>query len=344
MNENKTLCTMDPPGKAHPMNAAESPGLAIAPAHTPEEPTPARRLWRARQWLKKLVRVPLGIHYQYRPQPLRIPAHYYQTSPPLSPLVISIVTPAFNQGHFLERTIKSVLDQRYPRLEFIVKDGGSSDGTSAILGRFRSQLTHCESGPDRGQAHAINLGFQHATGEILAYLNSDDLLLPGSLHYVAEYFSKHPDVDVVYGHRVLVDHTDAEVGRWVLPRHDDDFLRWADFVPQETLFWRRQIWDKVGAALDETFHYALDWDLLLRFLDAKARFVRLPRFLGAFRLHPEQKTSLQMFNLGVPEMDRLCLRSHGRPVPHRERYRNIIPYLCRHLCYHVLYQAGVLRY
>ena len=171
-----------------------------------------------------------------------------------------------------------------------------------------------------------------------------DLLLPGTLHYVANFFETHPEADVVYGHRIMIDGADAEVGRWVLPRHDDDFLRWADFVPQETLFWRRRIWEKTGAALDESFHYALDWDLLLRFLEAGARFARLPRFLGAFRLHPEQKTSLQMFNLGVPEMNRLCLRTHGRTVPHRERYRNIIPYLCRHLCYHVLYRLGILRY
>ncbi len=317
---------------------------SATPAVVAEEPTRARRLWRARQCLKKLLRVPLGIHYQYPPRPLQIPQRYYQ-APTMTPsLVISIVTPSFNQGRFLEKTLQSVLGQGYPHLEFMVQDGGSTDETPALLARYRAQLKHCESTKDRGQAHAINLGFQHARGDILAYLNSDDLLLPGALSYVADYFSKHPDIDVVYGHRVLVDHTDAEVGRWVLPRHDDNFLRWADFVPQETLFWRRGIWEKVGASLDETFHYALDWDLLLRFLDAGARFARLPRFLGAFRLHSEQKTSLQMFNLGVPEMDRLCLRSHGRPVTHRERYRNIIPYLCRHLCYHVLYRLGILRY
>jgi glycosyltransferase involved in cell wall biosynthesis len=342
MNQNKAVCSMAVAGKG-----INLPTIRQAPGSTEsqvEAPTRARRLWRARQWLKKLLCVPLGIHYQYRPRPMHIPKQYCRTPRAHSSLVVSIVTPSYNQGQFLERTITSVLEQDFPHLEFIIQDGGSTDETHAILARYQSQLKHCESGKDRGQAHAINRGFKHATGDILAYLNSDDLLLPGALNYVADFFAKHPEIDVVYGHRVLVDHADAEVGRWVLPRHDDDFLRWADFVPQETLFWRRRIWEKVGGALDETFHYALDWDLLLRFLDAGARFVRLPRFLGAFRLHPAQKTSLQMFNLGVPEMDRLCLRSHGRPVPHRERYRNIIPYLCRHLCYHLLYQAGVLRY
>ena len=97
---------------------------------------------------------------------------------------------------------------------------------------------------DEGHAHAINLGFAHATGDVMAFLNSDDLLLPGSLHYVARYFERHPDVDVVYGHRVLVDKNDMEIGRWVMPRHDDEVLSWADFVPQETLFWRRRIWER----------------------------------------------------------------------------------------------------
>jgi glycosyltransferase involved in cell wall biosynthesis len=330
MNDDAQTLVADAAGSPPPIAAAE--------------PVRAHRLWRARQYLKKLVRVPLGIHYQYSPRPLHIPPHYHQTPRTRSSLVISIVTPSYQQGTFLERTLRSVLDQGHPCLEYIVKDGGSTDETPAILERLRTRLNHVESSEDHGQAHAINQGFRRATGDILAYLNSDDLLLPGTLNYVADYFEAHPDVDVVYGHRVMIDRDDAEVGRWVLPRHDNDFLRWADFVPQETLFWRRRIWDKVGGALDETFHYALDWDLLLRFLDAGARFVRLPRFLGAFRLHPEQKTSLQMFNLGVPEMNRLCLRTHGRPVPHRERYRNIVPYLCRHLWYHTLYQLGILRY
>jgi glycosyltransferase involved in cell wall biosynthesis len=306
--------------------------------------TSSYRVFRARQVLKKLLPIPLARYYHYRPRPLHIPVHYYQIPTLAAPPVISIATPSYNQGRFLEKTIKSVLDQGYPALELMVQDGGSSDETRAVLQKYQARLKHAESGKDRGQAHAINLGFRHASGAIMAYLNSDDLLLPGSLHYVAQYFAEHPEIDAVYGQRVLIDEDDAEVGRWVLPRHDDHFLRWQDFVPQETLFWRRGIWEKVGAAMDESFHYALDWDLLLRFLDAGARFARLPRFLGAFRIHSVSKTSMQMFNLGDPEMDRLCRRSHGRPVPHRERYLNLVPYLCRHLCYHMLYRVGLLRY
>src|SRR5262249_47748856 len=148
--------------------------------------------------------------------------------------VISVVTPSYNHARFLERTMRSVLDQGYPRLEYIVQDGASRDGTAALLERCRGALAHCESCPDSGQANAINRGFRHATGEILAYLNSDDLLLPGSLAYVANFFRRHPEVDVIYGHRVIVNEHDLEVGRWLLPPHDDEVLSWGDYVPQET--------------------------------------------------------------------------------------------------------------
>src|SRR5262245_51622960 len=183
----------------------------------------AHRLWRARQWLKKFLRVPLSIHYQYRPRPLRLLPHYYQTPSSAASLTFSIVTPSYNQGRFLETTIKSVVDQLYPHLQYVVQDGGSSDESTSILAQYQSRLTHWETRADRGQAHAINLGFRHAAGDIMAYLNSDDVLLPGTLHYVADFFAKNPQVDVVYGHRVVIDTNDAEVGRWILPRHDNNF-------------------------------------------------------------------------------------------------------------------------
>src|SRR5262249_49361824 len=156
-------------------------------------------------------------------------------------------------------------------------------------------------------------------------------LLPGALQYVADYFARHPGVDVVYGQRVVIDENDAEIGRWVLPPHDDAVLSWADYVPQETLFWRRRIWDRVGGAMDQSFQFALDWDLLLRFRDAGARFVRLPRFLGAFRYHSQQKTSSQLATRGLTEMNRLRQRCHGRPVPFPEIARHLSGYFLRHV-------------
>ncbi|MBV9122860.1 MAG: glycosyltransferase, partial [Planctomycetes bacterium] len=231
----------------------------------------------------------------------------------------------------------------YPNLEYVIQDGGSRDNTPAILDRYRARLTHCESTPDRGQAQAINRGFRRTSGDVLAYLNSDDLLLPGAVAYVAAYLEQHPDIDVVYGHRIVIDENDADVGRWVLPPHDAGALLWFDYVPQETLFWRRRIWDKIGG-LDESFQYALDWDLLLRFLAAGARFARLPRFLGAFRVHPAQKTTALWHSVGVPETNRLLQRCHGRTISTKERFLRILPYLCRHALWHKFYRFGVFSY
>jgi hypothetical protein len=263
-----------------------------------------------------LMRPRLGNLNQHGPIDLRIPAHYSDTKVPRNAPRISIVTPSYGQAAFIERTIRSVLDQSYPDLEYFIQDGGSRDGTVEILRRYEGRLSGWQSVPDDGQSCAINLGMANTTGEIMAWLNSDDVLLPGALAYVANYFEKHPDVDVVYGHRILIDENDKQIGRWILPAHDDQVLSWADFVPQETLFWRRRLWDKVGGRIDESFRFAMDWDLLLRMRNASAKFVRVPRALGAFRIHTQQKTSAVISQIGFEEMDRLRTRALSRiPTP-----------------------------
>ena len=288
----------------------------------------------------------LGRFDQYSPRLLdcaKQPA--LSIAPPLKPpLSMSIVTPSYNQAQFLEETIKSVLRQDCSDVEYIVQDGGSRDGSGRILEHYRSQIKHVESCKDRGQADAINQGFQHATGEIMAWLNSDDLLLPGTLAYIANYFLKHPDVDVVYGHRIVINEDDREVGRWVLPPHDDSMLIWADYIPQETLFWRRSIWEKAGGYVDESFQFALDWELLLRFRDVGAKFVRLPRFLGAFRVHPRQKTSQKLESKGFQEMARLRRRIHGREISNQEALFQIRHYLRKHIIYDWLSRLGIFRF
>ena len=280
----------------------------------------------------------------HRPRPLRIPEHYHTPLPLENPPPISICTPSFNQGHFLEATIRSVLDQNYPALEYAVQDGGSKDDSVAVMEKYRDRLVHIESRKDNGQGHAINLGFAHATkGEIMAYLNSDDLLLPGSLNYVAAFFRANPDVDVVYGHRVVIDPDGKEVGRWILPAHSDQMLIWADYVPQETMFWRRSIWNKAGGRIDDAFQFALDWDLLLRFREAGAKFVRLPRFLGAFRVHSSQKTSADIADTGTPEMNRLRARIHGGPTNLRDVRKHMSGYMLRNAGLNWLYWLGLYR-
>src|SRR5262249_3756343 len=211
--------------------------------------------------------------------------------------------------------------------------------TVEILRRFEPMLSSWSSERDDGQGDAINRGFDQSSGYIMAWLNSDDLLLPGSLAYVARYFEHHPDVDVLYGHRIMIDHNDAQIGAWILPAHDDLMLTLADYVPQETLFWRRSIWEESGGHVDSTFAYALDWDLLLRFREAGAKIVRVPRFLGAFRVHEEQKTTA-LYPVGESETDLLRLRVHGRVMPIEEVLERLRPYFLRHIVVHTRHRLA----
>ncbi len=284
--------------------------------------------------------------HQYHPIPLKLPQHYHTAeihSPQQLP-VVSIVTPSFNYGHFLEHTIKSVLDQNYPNLEYIIQDGASTDGTSQLLDRYAAQLSHVESCKDKGQANAINMGFRHASGDIMAWLNSDDLLLPGTIAYIVKFFSDNPQIDVVYGHRIVVDDKNREIGRIIVPPHDDTMLLCADYIPQETLFWRKRIWEKSGGIVDESFHFAIDWELLLRFRSAGAKFECLPRFLGAFRVHPQQKTSAHLRDMGIKEMSLLRRRIHGRDISQKEIRHFIRKYRRKHFVLDRLYRWGVLKY
>lgn len=210
---------------------------------------------------------------------------------------ISIVTPSYNQANYLEATIQSVLAQVYPAVEYIVIDGGSTDTTLKILRKYE-RILHWLSEPDQGQAEAINKGFKKSTGEIVAWLNSDDIYLPGTLHRVAHFFSQHPEIDVVYGDYQLIDAR----GRLLLCKQEIPFdynilLYGLDYISQPTVFFRRRWFDRVGY-LDETLHYGLDWEYWLRLAQAGARFAHIPHYLAATRWHLEAKTLVappQMF-------------------------------------------------
>ena len=276
------------------------------------------------------MRIRLGDFSHYAARPIALAQRYATTAKPERAPRISIVTPVYNQRSYIEACIQSVLSQQYPNLQYIVMDGGSTDGTWQVIQRFLDSLSHAHSGPDGGQAAAINAGMRLTDGEILAWLNGDDLLLPGSLNYIARFFEDHSEVDAIYGHRLVINEDGLETGRWVLPPHDGAVLSWIDFIPQETLFVRRSAFEKVGFALDESFRFALDWDLLLRLRDAGVRFSRLPRYLGAFRVHPEQKTSAAWEQMGVVETARLLERCHGRVPTLLERRLRVFPYVARH--------------
>ena len=295
----------------------------------------ARRPWRDK------FRPRLWHYQQYPPQVLRVPSAYAAQTVPAHAPRIAVVTPSYNSAKFLRATIDSVLAQNYPNLGYIIEDGGSTDGTVQLLESYGDRIVW-RSERDTGQANAINRGFARVHGEIMAYLNSDDVLLPGALAYVAQIFLAKPAVDIVYGHRIFIDRDGAEIGRWVLPPHCDETLKWADYIPQETMFWRRQVWDKVGP-LDESFQYALDWDFALRARAAGFRFLRLPRFLACFRVHDEQK-STAMRDIGDKEQRRLRQTHLGYDPDNPEIHRAIRGYLRRHVLFHGLFRWGLLEY
>ncbi len=229
---------------------------------------------------------------------------------------LTVVTPSYNQGHFLGRTMDSVLETS-ARVDYIVMDGGSKDDSVEVIRAREAKLKHWQSKPDKGQAAAIREGFSHTDcgpDDLMAYLNSDDLFTPGAVDFVVKWFALHPEVDVVYGHRIIINEKDEEVGRWVLPPHDPEVLGLVDFVPQETLFWRKRIYDAVGG-IDPSFQFAMDWDFLLRLRNAGARIERLPWFLGCFRVHEAQKTQASINDVGAREIEQLRRRENGGAAP-----------------------------
>ena len=226
---------------------------------------------------------------------------------------ISIVTPSYNQARFIGWTARSVFLQRYPNLEYILMDGGSTDGTMDVLAPWLDRFAHVTHDRDKGQSDAIHRGFARSTGDIMAYLNSDDMLAPGTLAFVADYFGRHPDVEAIYSHRCTVDGHNKALWYWILPRHNDWYMSRWDLIPQETCFWRRRLFERVGN-VDPDYRFAMDYDLFVRFMRAApGRMRRLDRFLGVFREHEAAKTSRLMETVGAEEIKRVWQRYGLRP-------------------------------
>ncbi len=201
---------------------------------------------------------------------------------------ISIVTCSYQQRRTLERTMRSALEQDYPALEYIVVDGGSTDGSRAVIERHAARLAWWVSEPDRGQTHALVKGFARARGEVLGWLCSDDLLLPGALKRVGEFFGAHPGVLAAYGDALWID---AE-GRFLRPKKEMEFSRFVflfdhNYVPQPSMFWRRSLYDAVRG-LDPRFDLSMDADLWERF-SAVTRIARIPAYLSCMRHYDGQK-------------------------------------------------------
>lgn len=292
--------------------------------------------------LKKILRPGIGQLGTYPPRKLLLPAGGKGCRGSTSSLpVISIIVPSLNQGRFIGETLRSIVEQDYPNLELIVVDGGSTDNSLAVIEEFEPHIAWWVSEPDGGQAAAINKGFQKSTGEIMAWINSDDCVAPGALCRVAQYFQTHPNTEVLYGNRILIDEQGGEIGRWILPRHSEKILKWADYVPQETLYWRRSAWLAAGGRLDESFCFAMDWDILLRFSAQGLKMERIPGFLGLFRIHQAQKTLSDMASTGKEEMQKLRCRELGFAPSHRQLLWNTAPYLLAAKFHEIKYKLGV---
>ena len=204
---------------------------------------------------------------------------------------ITVVTPCYNGGRFLEACIRSVLDDDYAGLEYIVIDGGSTDDSVEIIKKYEARLAYWHSRCDRGQAHAINTGLARATGDVVAYLNADDRYRPGTLHTVAGLFRERPDVNVVFGDADFTDEAGRTTARYV--GVDQPFARkiqyWRGWpVPQPTVFLRRAVLQAHGG-LDESCHYALDYDWFLRIARTE-RFHHAGAVLAEYRLRGDSKT------------------------------------------------------
>jgi glycosyltransferase involved in cell wall biosynthesis len=223
--------------------------------------------------------------------------------------LVSIVTPSYNQVRYLESTIQSVLAQDYPSIEYIIIDGGSSDGSVEVIKKYVDRLAYWVSEPDKGQTDAINKGFSKANGEILAWLNSDDTYQPYAVAETVAYLQANPDVGMVYGDANFIDSRGRVIGRFPAVQTNYRKLRRGYVhIPQQAAFWRASLWDRVGP-LDPSFTFAMDYDLWVRL----ARITELryhPRVWANFRLHGGSKTIIEDDRCW-PEMVRVHRREGG---------------------------------
>lgn len=202
---------------------------------------------------------------------------------------VSIVTPSFNQARYIEDTILSVLNQTYTDIEYLVIDGLSDDGTVDILKKYDHRLTSWVSEKDKGQTDAINKGFSMASGEIFAWLNSDDTLEPDAVARIVDFFQTNPDVGLVYGDANFTDENGSVIGKFNATQTDLKRLREGYVhIPQQAAFFRSDCWQRI-APLDPEFYFAMDYDLWVRLAEI-TRIMYYPGVIANFRLHADAKT------------------------------------------------------
>jgi glycosyltransferase involved in cell wall biosynthesis len=227
---------------------------------------------------------------------------------------ISVVTPSFNQGDYIEGTINSVLNQDYPDLEYIIIDGNSSDNTKEVIKKYGDQLSYWVSEPDKGHADALNKGFERTSGEIMSWINSDDTYMPWTFKTVAEIFAKFPEVNWLVGINSGWDQHGRLIKTITRPKNIYDYLQ-GDYkwIQQESVFWRRSLWEKAGGHISRDYKLMIDGELWGRFFLHDKLYV-VENVIGGFRRH-ETNRSLQNFNLVEEEMMKVIetLKEKSKP-------------------------------
>ena len=222
---------------------------------------------------------------------------------------VSIITPSYNQGRFLEASIRSVLEQDYPNLEYIIVDGGSKDESVEVINKYQDRLAWWVSEKDKGHADALNKGFSHATGEILAWLNSDDTYFPGAVSAAVAALREHPQVGMVYGDADLIDENGRTIGQFAAKQTDyRHLLRGSVHIPQATTFFRAALWRQVGP-LDLSLFFSFDYDLWVR-LSKVSELLYVPASWASFRMHDLGK-SVKNDDRCYPDMLKVNQREGG---------------------------------
>ena len=224
--------------------------------------------------------------------------------------LVSIVTPSYNQARYLEATIQSVLVQDYARIEYIVVDGGSTDGSVELIKNYQSRLAYWVSEKDNGQADAINKGLARASGEILAWLNSDDYYLPNAISAAVKIFDENPDVGMLYGDMLAVDKHGQTINLLKYSQLSLEDLLCFQIIGQPAVFFRRVAYEKTGG-LDTTFHYLLDHHLWIR-LAQHGKILHVPQTWAAARYHAEAKNRAKAAEFGL-EAFRILVWAKSQP-------------------------------
>lgn len=239
--------------------------------------------------------------------------------------IISVVTPVYNQAKYLEQTILSIVNQGYPNLEYIIIDGGSTDGTVDIIKKYEKHLAYWVSEPDKGMYHAIQKGFERSTGEIMCWLNSDDVFFDKCLFAIADVFTQHPKVEWFSGKSASIDTKGMIIGvddiEEIRFTKYDFYLNRGFWVPQASTIWRRSIWEKIGGSLDTNLRLAGDFDLWLRFINVAPQYV-VNTLIGTYRVREGQLS--QMMDKYMAEVE-TSVKNH--PLPAEE-----LPLLSKYEC------------